>query len=95
MQFSAIHKEKDGKMVRIDLDLAELDGKRFIKDIKISGDFFLTPEDMIWEIEDLLKNTILDEKIIFLKINTLIKHNKGQLIGISVSNLANIIANPK
>ncbi len=48
---------KDGKLVVVDVTFEE----DFIKNIRITGDFFLHPEDRIEYIEDRLKGVAMDD----------------------------------
>lgn len=54
----AEYKVQGGKLIKVQLALQ--DGK--ISRIKITGDFFLHPEDVIEEIEEALKGHVLDEE---------------------------------
>ncbi|RLE65329.1 MAG: lipoate--protein ligase family protein [Thermoprotei archaeon] len=72
MAYEGIHKAKKG-LIRVRLSL---DPNKIIKNIEISGDFFLYPEDALWIIEKHLvgkkaeKNELLAEiKKIYLKHN--------------------------
>nr|3R07_C Chain C, Putative lipoate-protein ligase A subunit 2 [Thermoplasma acidophilum DSM 1728] len=68
MMYSKNWKAKKG-LIRVTLDL---DGNR-IKDIHISGDFFMFPEDSINRLEDMLRGSSIE------KINDIIRdfYNQG------------------
>ena len=65
------YKVKNGKLLRIDFVLKENE----IKDIKITGDFFIYPEEGILFIEDCLRDCNLNDCKKSLK-NLLKKQNK-------------------
>lgn len=52
MNTNIVHKVPRGKMLRIEADITD----SVIKNIKITGDFFIHPEETITEIEDFLKD---------------------------------------
>jgi lipoate-protein ligase A len=57
MNKKIVHKVPQGKMLRIE---ADIDGS-IIKEIKITGDFFIHPEEAIIEIEDFLTGKSLSD----------------------------------
>jgi lipoate-protein ligase A len=79
MQGVATEKVPGGKLLRIKVDY---DDK--INNVKITGDFFIHPEESVTEIENLLKGTKKDEdeKIIADKISKLVFQKNIQLVGI-------------
>jgi lipoate---protein ligase len=82
------YKPKDGKLIRLDIDVDE----NIIKDIKITGDFFIHPEYSIENIEDLLKGKNLklgDETLSELK--NYVKENNIKMIGITIDDIKCII----
>ena len=54
----AEYKVKGGKLIRVQLTAKD----KKIKKIKITGDFFLHPEEVIEDIERTLEGCILDER---------------------------------
>ncbi len=84
----ASQKVKEGKLVKVEV---ECDG--FIKKIKITGDFFLHPEDVLETIEKsilgLRKDAGKDE--IASRIHEIVEANDVQMIGISTESLAQVI----
>ncbi len=84
----ASQKVKEGKLVKVEV---ECDG--FIKKIKITGDFFLHPEDVLEMIErsvlGLRKDAGTEE--IASRIHERAKANDAQMMGISPESLALVI----
>ncbi len=62
-----------------------------IKDITIEGDFFIYPEDKIWELEEYLKGTPIDENSIKEKVNEIMKD--VEFVGSNLSDLYEVIIN--
>lgn len=73
------YKIPNGKLIRI---RAEVDNKK-IENVKITGDFFLYPEEKIESIENSFKGKILKREEIERTIEKVIKKNKIKLLGIS------------
>lgn len=87
-----IRKIPDGKLVKIEVLFDEV--KKRIESIKITGDFFCYPENIIPEIELLFQN----KKIPFkpADVETEIKDiekiiEKGDLIGVSAKDIIEVI----
>jgi lipoate-protein ligase A len=88
MIFQAKQKVKEGKVVKVEIDCNEL-----IRKVRITGDFFLHPEDILEEIEKsmvgLEKNA--DEGTIISHILKVIADRDVQMIGISPGSIARLI----
>lgn len=88
MMFQAKQKVKEGKVVKVEIDCDEL-----IRNVRITGDFFLHPEDILEEIEEsivgLEKNA--DEETITSNIQKVIADRDVQMIGISPGSIARLI----
>ena len=69
------YKVKNGKLLRIRIKLE----KGIIKDIKITGDFFIYPEESIFEIEKVLKG--INIKNVKDVLDKTIKSKKIRVIG--------------
>jgi lipoate-protein ligase A len=84
----AKQKVKEGKVVKV-----EIDSNSVINDVKITGDFFLYPEDILEEIEKCiigLDKTVSEEEI----LSGIQKATAGkdvQMIGISPESIAMLI----
>lgn len=63
-EYSAEYKVLGGKLLRVHI----LSRDNIIKNIKITGDFFIHPEESIDELEELLMHTKLNENDIRKKI---------------------------
>ena len=81
-------KVKEGKIVKVEAQFENV-----ITKLKISGDFFLHPEEVLDDIEnsmlDLNRDVSFDT--IVLKIHNLIKNYDAQMIGLSPESLAMVI----
>ncbi len=88
MIFQAKQKIKEGKVVKV-----EVDCDKFIKDIKITGDFFIHPEEILDEIEKSIIGLERSASIetITSKIKSRITDMDIQMIGISPESLALLI----
>ena len=88
MIFQAKQKVKEGKVVKVEVDCDEL-----IRYVRITGDFFLHPEDILEEIEKSLvgleRNA--DEVTIVSNILKVIADRDVQMIGISPGSIARLI----
>ena len=75
----ADYKAPGGKMVRV--RLREKDGR--IKSAKLSGDFFLIPEESLSKLEKMLEDARLDEKELKLLVNRFFRGTNAQGLGVS------------
>ncbi|SNQ62802.1 lipoate protein ligase C-terminal domain-containing protein [Candidatus Methanoperedens nitratireducens] len=84
----ASQKVKEGKLVKVEV---ECDG--FIKKIKITGDFFLHPEDILEKIEKSILGLRKDTgtEAIASRIHEITGANDAQMIGVSPESLALVI----
>ena len=89
MQSKSIYKIPDGKLLKISLIYDKKN--RSIDKISIMGDFFAYPEESIELLENELINTKLDEDSLFNKINTIIKKNNIEFIGLNPKGLTTAI----
>jgi len=88
MIFQAKQKVKEGKVVKVEVDCDD-----FIRNVRITGDFFLHPEDILEEIEKsmvgLERNA--DEETITSNILKVTADRDVQMIGISPGSIARLI----
>jgi lipoate-protein ligase A len=69
---------KTQKLIKILLDYNDQqDSKEIINSIKITGDFFLYPEESLEYLEDQLKGTILDKVKLKEKIDKCLKNSEA------------------
>ncbi len=84
----ASQKVKEGKIVKVEVEFDDI-----IEKLSITGDFFLHPEELLDDIEKgmigLGKDVSIDTLII--NINTILKDQEVQMIGISPESLAFVI----
>ena len=83
----AEYKVEGGKLVKVQLQ------KRgnAIGKIKITGDFFLHPEELIEEMERRLEGRLLDEVDLAEHINALVEKNEAVMLGASPEDFARCI----
>ena len=83
----AEYKVEGGKLVKVQLQ------KRgnAIGKIKITGDFFLHPEEFIEEMERRLEGRLLDEEDLAEHINALVEKNEAVMLGASPEDFARCI----
>ncbi len=81
MKTKSVYKIPNGKLLKISLNYNERSNK--IIDLNIMGDFFAYPEESIEIIENELKNTNIENDIIYKKIKSIIKENMIQFIGLN------------
>lgn len=84
----ASRKVKEGKLVKV-----EVEYDKVIKKIKITGDFFLHPEDILEKIEKSMLGAKKDAgmEAIASKIQRIMDAHGAQMIGISPQSLALVI----
>ena len=85
MQSKSIYKVPNGKLLKIFMEYDEKSNS--ISSISITGDFFAYPEEAIEVMEDKLRNTSLEREILFKKINSVIKENDMEFIGLDAEGL--------
>lgn len=89
MQSHSIYKVPKGKLLKISLEYdAE---KNVLTDIRITGDFFVYPEEALELLETNIKNTILERVHLFERITSLITNNEIQFIGVDAEGLTQAI----
>ena len=84
----AKQKVKEGKLIKVEVECDES-----IKKLRITGDFFLHPEDALDAIEKSMLGLEKDVSMetIASKINGIVKAHDAQMIGISPESLALVI----
>ena len=85
----AIYKVPNGKLLKIFLEDA---GEKIIS-IKITGDFFMHPEENIEKLEKALAGTELNEKNLTDKINEFLNSSPTTFFGLDVTSLVTTILN--
>ena len=81
------YKVKGGKMIKV--SLRELKNK--IGEIKITGDFFLHPEELIDDLEKILIGKKIETSIIIETIKTFLGKREAILLGASPEDFARCI----
>jgi lipoate---protein ligase len=88
---SSDYKAPGGKMVRV--RLTEKDGR--IETLKISGDFFLVPEESLSKLEKMLVDTRLDEGELKLLVDRFFRGTQAQGLGVSPDDFVKAILQTK
>lgn len=79
MLLSSDYKAPLGKMLRV--RLTEKDGR--IESVKLSGDFFLVPEESLPKLEKMLEDVRMDENELKLLIDRFFRGTNAHGLGIS------------
>ena len=83
MQSKSVYKIPNGKLLKISLRYIN----NFISEIRIMGDFFAYPEEAIEVMEKELINSSLNRESLLNKINSVIKENNIEFIGLNAEGL--------
>jgi len=83
----AEYKVKGGKLIRVQLTSEN----GIIRGIKITGDFFLHPEEVIEDIEEALRGQLLDEQKISSIIEDVLERKQAVMLGVSPQDFARCI----
>lgn len=83
----AEYKVEGGKLVKAQVTV---DGDK-ISRVKITGDFFLHPEDFLEELEEALVGSILDEASLAKLIRSVAEKRNAVLLGVSPEDFAKCI----
>ncbi|PJC36680.1 hypothetical protein CO046_04670 [Candidatus Peregrinibacteria bacterium CG_4_9_14_0_2_um_filter_53_11] len=86
----AIYKVPNGKLLKIFL---RVDGAKSISQIKITGDFFMYPEETIIPLEEALIGTPLSEEALSNRLRTFWESHPTTLFGIDTDSLILTILN--
>jgi|SRR5215467_1538974 len=84
---AADYKGPGGKLLRI--RLTEDQGQ--IRKVKITGDFFLIPEESLPKLEKMLEDTPIREKELRLLVDRFFRGTEAQALGITPNDLVNAI----
>jgi len=82
-------KVKNGKLLKCKI---ELDDNK-IKNIRITGDFFMYPEEKIYELEEILKGIVLDKKKLNEAISKFLEN--VEIIGASKEDFIKVVLEAK
>lgn len=85
----SIYKVPNGKLLKVFLE--EVDGK--ITVLRITGDFFMHPEENIKNLENFLIGCELNGEKLDAKINEFFDKNPTQFFGIDIPSLVSTIIN--
>jgi lipoate-protein ligase A len=86
---SSIKKIAGGKLIRVDVVYS-----RHVERVKITGDFFLHPEELITIIEESLSDASipLSQGLLVERVKTILKNNDATVIGFSPEDLISVLA---
>lgn len=93
MRYHSIYKVPQGKLLKI--SLAYDQPTRTIHQVRITGDFFVYPEEAVEILEQALEDTIFERDHLMTKIGTIIRTQKIQFIGVDPEGLTQAILNCK
>ncbi|VVB85200.1 Lipoate-protein ligase A subunit 2 [uncultured archaeon] len=81
-------KVKEGKIVKVEVEFDDV-----IKKIRITGDFFMHPEEVLDDIEKSITGLKKDVSFdtIVLKIKNIAKDSNTQMIGVSPESIAEVL----
>ncbi len=85
MQSQSTYKVPNGKLLKISLEYDET--RNVIRHIRITGDFFVYPEETIELIEKNLRNTALNQESVLKKISSIIHKHHIECIGLNAEGL--------
>ncbi len=85
MHVHTIYKVPQGKLLKISLDYD--DATNVIQQIRITGDFFIHPEDGLELLEESLRHTPYDHDVILKNIKHQITAHQLTLIGVTAEGL--------
>jgi hypothetical protein len=83
----AEYKVRGGKLIKVQLTARG----NAIEKVKITGDFFLHPEELIEEMEKMLEGHLLDERDLAELIKVFIEKSGATLLGASPEDFARCI----
>jgi len=83
----AEYKVSGGKMIKV--QLTEKDNR--IQKIKVTGDFFLHPEELIDQLEEALTQCLLNESGLTEHVRTFMEKREATLLGASPEDFARCI----
>ncbi len=83
-----VEKISGGKLVKLEVEYDNL-----IRRVKITGDFFAYPEDVIEKIEKSLVDLPAkeSESVLLFNIDNVINNEKAELVGVSAIDIARLI----
>lgn len=85
MEAKSVYKIPDGKLLKVFLDYNGKNNQ--INKVRITGDFFAYPEEAIEIMENMLKDTVLEEEQLFQRIQSIIDEHNIQFIGLNARGL--------
>lgn len=85
MEAKSVYKIPAGKLLKVFLDYNGKNNQ--INKVRITGDFFAYPEEAIEIMENMLKDTVLEEEQLFQRIQSIIDEHNIQFIGLNARGL--------
>ncbi len=86
MRLKSVYKIPNGKLLKVFLDYDP--EKNLIKEISITGDFFVYPEETVELIEKELRGIRVDKDVLLSKIKSIIEREGIEFIGLDAEGLA-------
>jgi len=87
----SVYKIPEGKLVKIELETVDNE----IKKIKITGDFFLYPEEIISKLEKSLESCKISKEVLIKHLDNFWKNHQVDCFGINSSGLTEAILTAK
>lgn len=87
MKGNSVYKVENGKLLKVRLEAEQ----EKITRVKISGDFFMHPEEAIDALEKELEGTELEESKLREKIGSILESNSVRVFGFKAGDLAKAI----
>ena len=85
MRLKSVYKIPNGKLLKVFLDYDP--EKNLIKEISITGDFFVYPEETVELIEKELRGIRIDKDVLLSKIKSIIEREGIEFIGLDAEGL--------
>ncbi len=89
MHGNSVYKAPNGKLLKIDLDFDPKE--KLVEAVRVTGDFFIHPEDSIRMVENRLMGLPLDSKFIIHSVTGFLAENEIQVFGFTPADLAHAI----
>ena len=89
MKAHNVFKVPSGKLIKVDLDF-DPDNK-LITTVKITGDFFMHPEETLEGLEEMLRNTKLDRTTLYHLIDGYLRKHTVEVYGFTPDFLVDTI----
>lgn len=82
-----------GKLIRVNFEMENVDDDHVIRGIRITGDFFLHPEDVLPDVEKALEGLGWpeDEEVYMEAVQKVLDERRATFVGVSPQDIAHVI----